>query len=243
MIKPKEKIEINKEKVAFKLKATLKEKIYEIFENILSISLLSNTKFLIFLINNILWNIGNLIFLVTLPEYHETIKLTDFQAAWVLSAIGICSTLGRFFMGLSAHFCKQHIWSYLLPNVLSGVLLLSYPFSPNYAMNVILSSGYGLLFGAQLGLIALLTAEEFGIEQMPAAYGYCMFADGIGALLGPPLSGLLFDATKQYSISFIVGGVVTIFAGLLIILFPVIDKLRDSFKTRAKDLILCETIK
>lgn len=190
--------------------------------------MLSDVKFLILLLNNVLWNLGNLIFLVTLPDYHKAIPMSNLEAAWVLSAVGICSTLGRFFMGFSAKCCKQHIWPYLIPNVISGVLLLSYPFSLSYTMNLILCSGYGLLFGAQLGLLALLTAEEFGLERLPAAYGYCMFADGIGALIGPPLSGLLFDTTKQHVISFIFGGAVTIFSGLLIILLPVIDRLKRS---------------
>ncbi|CAD5117628.1 DgyrCDS6382 [Dimorphilus gyrociliatus] len=240
LVKPlKKSVKDEQEHSIFLFKTSVKEKIYNTLESIASLSLLTDAKFLILLLNNVLWNIGNLIFLVTLPDYNKAINLPDWKSAWVLSTVGICSTLGRFFMGCGAKCCKRHIWPYLIPNVISGILLLFYPFRLSYTMNIILCSGYGLLFGAQIGLLALITVEEFGLERLPAAYGYCMFADGIGALIGPPLSGLLYDITHQHVVSFVVGGAVTVFSGLLIILLPIIDRLKRS---TTENLTTVETV-
>ena len=40
------------------------------------------------------------------------------------------------------------------------------------------------------------------MARLTSAYGYLMFANGAGALMGPPIAGLLFDVTQSYDAGF-----------------------------------------
>ena len=52
------------------------------------------------------------------------------------------------------------------------------------------SAIYGLAFGTQVGVLAVVTVELFGVQKLTSAYGYLMFGNGAGAMMGPPIAGM-----------------------------------------------------
>lgn len=160
-------------------------------DNVFNLSLLKDIKFIIFLINNILWNIGSLILLVVCIDYANSKGIAKEKGAVLVSTVGFCSLVGCILVALLAghHKCNRFIL-FIISTSISGVAIGMYPSSDAFVALLSFSAIYGLFFGAQLGVIAVVTAELFGVERLTSAYGYLMFGNGAGALVGPPLAGM-----------------------------------------------------
>jgi OFA family oxalate/formate antiporter-like MFS transporter len=70
----------------------------------------------------------------------------------------------------------------------------------------------GFNFGGNFALFPLLTAESFGTKNLGANYGAVFTAYGIGGILGPMLSGGVWDALGSYQWAFIPAGVACLLA-------------------------------
>jgi len=76
----------------------------------------------------------------------------------------------------------------------------------------------GFNFGGNFALFPLLTAENFGTKNLGANYGAVFTAYGIGGILGPILSGGVWDTLGSYQWAFIPAGVACLLAMALAIL-------------------------
>ena len=136
------------------------------------------------------------------------------------------NTCGRLVAAVMGNFGEAHSLPFFVYTVscgFTGVIVCLFALYQSYAAFVIYSGAYGLCFGVQLGFLAALTAELFGVARLTSAYGYLMFANGAGALMGPPIAGLLFDFTKSYDAGFYFGGSVTIFSAGIMGLIPYLN--------------------
>ena len=159
-------------------------------ESIFNLSLLKDASFIIFLFNNILWNIGSLILLVICTDYAYKQGIAKSQGAILISVVGLCSLIGRLMVALLAnHKCCNRFFIFIASTAVSGVAIGLYPVAKTLAIMIFFSAMYGLFFGAQVGVLAVVTAELFGVERLTSAYGYLMFGNGAGAMLGPPIAG------------------------------------------------------
>ena len=160
-------------------------------QTIFNVSLLRNTKFIIFLANNVLWNIGSLILVVVVADYALQQDISKQHSSYLVSALCLSSLLGRvliaFIAGCSR--CNRFVL-FIISTAITGVVITLYPFFHSYVGLMVLSITYGIFFGVQLGLLAVITVELFGIERLTSAYGYLMFGNGTGALMGPPIAGM-----------------------------------------------------
>jgi len=192
-------------------------------------SLLKNATFWTYLINNVLFNVGSLILFVLLPDFCSELGISPRESTWLLSLIGVMNTAGRLVAAIMGNFGQAHhlpFFVYTFSCGLTGVIVCLFALYQSYAAFVIYSGAYGLCFGVQLGFLAALTAELFGVARLTSAYGYLMFANGAGALMGPPIAGLLFDVTKTYDAGFYFGGAVTVLAAALMGLVPYLNSRR-----------------
>ena len=78
--------------------------------------------------------------------------------------------------------------------------------------------------------LAYLVSRYFGLRAYGVVYGAQLSAFGIGAGLGPPLTGLVFDQTHSYQAALIVG-IPLFFAGAALIAtlgrYPIFAPLSD----------------
>ncbi|MGC8817361.1 MAG: L-lactate MFS transporter [Candidatus Hadarchaeum sp.] len=65
----------------------------------------------------------------------------------------------------------------------------------------------GFCFGGNLSMFPSATADLFGTKYYGINYGFVFTAYGIGGVLGPYLSGYLFDLTKSYLWAFQIAGI------------------------------------
>lgn len=159
-------------------------------ENIFNLDLMKDPKFLIFLINNILWNIGSLILLVICTDFAYKHDVSKNQGALLVSTIGLCSLIGRVMVALlGGHRRVNRFYIFIASTAVSGLTIALYPMNAEYIAMLSVSAVYGLAFGTQVGVLAVVTVELFGVQKLTSAYGYLMFGNGTGAMLGPPIAG------------------------------------------------------
>lgn len=65
----------------------------------------------------------------------------------------------------------------------------------------------GFCFGGNLSIFPSATAEFFGTKYYGMNYGFVFTAYGIGGVLGPYLSGYIFDTTASYLWAFQIAGI------------------------------------
>lgn len=203
-----------------------------------NISLLRDPKFVIFLLNNILWNIGSLILLVICTDYAWHRGIPKDKGAVLVSTVGFGSLIGRVLIALGASHprCNRFL-VFVVSTAISGVAISFYPVHDSFMWLVICSATYGLFFGFQLGVLAVVTSELFGVERLTSAYGYLMFGNGAGAMMGPPIAGWIYDSTQSYEVAFILGGVVTVISAIILGCIPVLaerEKKAHSLPTKLK---------
>ncbi|XP_013415330.1 monocarboxylate transporter 9 isoform X2 [Lingula anatina] len=199
--------------------------------------ILHEWKFILLAINHILWNIGSLIYVVLIPDYAHMHTGTNMDTcAFLLSIFGVASFTGRILVAVITINKKiSRFYLFLTATAVTGVAIALVPTTRDYIPLATFSAIYGLFFGIQIPLIAALATEMFGLERLPNVYGYFMFGDGVGALLGPPIAGWLFDLTQSFEAPFYCGGGVTIFAAIIIL--PIsLSKLFQNRKTCIKSI-------
>ena len=151
-------------------------------------------EFVMYFISNIGWNAGGGILLIFLPKYMTSVGLTEQNASLAFSLFGAGSFIGCILGGLLGNIkCCDRIILYICGNVGVGLLtlLLSLPYFHNFASQLFLVLGFGLLFGIILGLLVVVTSDLLGTEALGYGFGYLMLANGIGIFSGPPIAGML----------------------------------------------------
>jgi MFS family permease len=74
----------------------------------------------------------------------------------------------------------------------------------------------GLALGAEGDLMAYGVSRYFGLHAFGEIYGYALAAFGLGAVVGPLLMGMSFDATGSYRLALtVLGGATLTAAGLM----------------------------
>jgi predicted MFS family arabinose efflux permease len=119
------------------------------------------------------------------------------SAASLVSVIfGIC-TFGKVVMGLVADRVTARVatTATLLLNAVGVLLLLGVQ---HVWVIAPLLATFGFLQAAPLILFPLLTAESMGLKRYGAIFGIVSVANTLGAVFGPPVAGVIFDATHSY---------------------------------------------
>ena len=173
----------------FSLKKNTQQSSYQC-SSLFEFSLLKDCKFILFLFNNILWNIGSLILFNVITDYAIYHGIEKDRSAYLLSCIGFCNFFGRLLVAFVAiHKSCNRLAIFVISTAVTGITIAVFPLSHDYVTLMVLSGIYGLFFGIQLGVLAVVTVELFGVHRLTSAYGYLMFGNGAGALIGPPLAG------------------------------------------------------
>ena len=158
------------------------------------VSLFKDWAFILFLLNNFLFNFGSLIVFVLIVDYAEFVGMTTYHGVYLISILGISNAAGR---GLVAIFgmcdCNSLIL-YLVTCVVSGVAicLVNLPIegvTNRFYLVAVCCAVYGLFCGIQLANLAIVTSSLVSTRQLNTAYGVTMLMNGAGAATGPPFAG------------------------------------------------------
>jgi MFS family permease len=175
-------------------------------------------------INSFLSSLALFVPFVYLPAFAHDHGISEVAAAALVGVIGGASVAGRLGLGAMADrfgaiFLLKACYLVLAGSFAIWLAGASYPVLVAFAL--VLGAGYG-------GFVALspaVIAELFGVNRLGTVMGILYTSGGVGALLGPPLAGMIIDRTGSYrwAIVYSLLGALASYAVLL----PLKDRERD----------------
>lgn len=124
---------------------------------------------------------------------------TPLGAAGIASLIGIFSIIGRLGTGLLLdRFPAQNVGAlaFLLPIAGCALLLTG---GANPVNQAVAAATFGLTVGAEVDVIAYLSARYFGLRNFGGLYGAMVMALSLGTSFGPLSAGAIFDRFGSYA--------------------------------------------
>jgi sugar phosphate permease len=139
--------------------------------------------------------------LIHMAAYLTDIGYKSANVAFAISLVFASTVFGKVFMGYVADRLTARIA--LTVNFVAQTLGLLLVFGArSVAVAVVFVPLYGFTLGPPLMLIPLLIAESLGLRRYGSLSGILGVPGTIGAVLGPPVAGYIFDVTHSYSSAF-----------------------------------------
>ena len=139
----------------------------------LNIKLLTDKKFALIGVSNFFGFLGFYIPFVYLPSM-ATSKgdISSEEAAFLLSIIGICNTVGRVITGLISDLpCVDSMVVVNISLFLSSISLFIMPFLSDIISFGVISGLFGLFIAAYIALTSIVLVDFCGIDNLTSAFG------------------------------------------------------------------------
>ena len=131
---------------------------------------------------------------VYLPDFAEDQGASTVAAAALVSVVGGASIAGRLVLGPVADRVGR-VRTYRACYVVMGLSFAIWLVAPSYPWLVVFALVMGGAYGGFIALSPAVAAEVFGVTNLGRLVGVLYTGAGLGALVGPPLAGLLIDAS------------------------------------------------
>ncbi|KAK3096236.1 hypothetical protein FSP39_024822 [Pinctada imbricata] len=186
--------------------------------------------FIMFLISNFI-----LYFWYDLPyvfffDYTIELGLSNERAAYLISIIGIVSTVGQVMYGIIADRNIHLAILYTVSLIICGFSVLAIPLVKDYTMLCLIAGSIGLFISANYCLTPVILVEIVGVDKLTNAYGLIMMVQGVANLFGPPVAGKLYDVSGSYYNTFFIGGLLISFSGVLVVVVEILRYFKDRCK-------------
>lgn len=146
--------------------------------------------------------LGITAFVVHLVPMLTDVGISPLRAVSAESALSLAAIVGRLVAGLVMdRWFAPRVAAAVLAFPIVASLILIRPHS-TYADGIIAASLIGLSIGAEFNMVAFLAAKYFGMRNFGAIHGLLYATFTAGAVIGPPLIGLLYLIHGNYSLSF-----------------------------------------
>ncbi|XP_072013644.1 monocarboxylate transporter 13-like [Amphiura filiformis] len=190
-------------------------------------TLLKNFYFVLLLIGYFLHGIAYNIFLMFISARAVNTGISELNAAYLLSAIGVSSIVSRLTHGyiIDYHIMSASVLT-ALAYAIAGISSLLNPVSDSYPLLICLSVVIGLTSGVFNSTVPIIAKEYVGAKQVSAGTGLILLIIGVSLMLGAYVTGVLADATGSYDIPFYLAGACFLLCSLLIFTFPGIKYLK-----------------
>ncbi len=155
--------------------------------------------------------VSNLVPILTSLQFERT------QAGVIAGLLGLASFTGRIGTG----FPLDRFNSNLVAGSLVGLPVITCVLLLNAEGNAVMAAAailiFGLAFGAEVDVIAYLTAEKFGTARYGTIFGFMTTSWYLATAAGPVLFSLVFDMTGNYA--FALKAAIPLFALTSLLLF------------------------
>lgn len=132
--------------------------------------------------------------------------LASSDAALLVVVMGALNIVGRVVLGgVADRVGRVRIFQISLAAMTLSIVL--WPLAQGQAGLTAFVATYGFFAGAFISLLFAMTADYFGVERLPGITGLLNTAAALGTLLGPSVSGAIFDTTGSYTTAIWVAGV------------------------------------
>lgn len=133
--------------------------------------------------------------------------------------IGVASGTGRLIFGKIAD--NRRVDRVLLQQLsffLIGLLTILMTKSPSFVLLQIIALGMGVFDGCFISLLGPIAFDLCGQEGAGQAIGFLLGFCSIPLTIGPPIAGMIYDATKSYTLPFILAGIPPIVCSFILCL-------------------------
>ncbi len=163
----------------------------------------------------IFWSICLQMVMINIDKHAIGLDIPKVVAANFIAMIGIFSIIGRLMMGAVSDRLggKRTLASCLVLQALAMFWLLK---ATDVWMLYLFAAVFGFAYGGCVPLLPVIAGELFKLKAIGAIIGVQMLGVAIGGAIGPVLGGRMFDVTGTYYLAFIVGGICTILALILL---------------------------
>jgi sugar phosphate permease len=147
--------------------------------------------------------------------YLSSIGIPRWTSGWVVMAIQFFSIAGRTSCGwFGDRFDKRRVTAFGMALQGIGMLLFNYVDIAGTWLLVTFIIVYGIGFGGPVTMSASMVREYFGRMNLGTVLGLATGVAYVGSLIGPPLTGLIYDTYGSYQVAwFIMAGLA--FAGMV----------------------------
>ena len=161
--------------------------------------------------------------LVHIVPHSTDLAISAASAANILAVIGVGSVAGRIMMGGAGDRIgnKQ---AFTICAILMFITLLWLLVAREVWMLYLFAVVFGFAYGGYGPLIAVISAELFGLSSLGVILGLVTFWITFGAAGGPAVAGGIFDMTSSYQSAFLVCIALSIVAIIIALLLrPITD--------------------
>ncbi|XP_005112301.1 monocarboxylate transporter 12 [Aplysia californica] len=208
-------------------------------KKLFNFQLLKNVPFLLYCLSIWLFTLAFKAAFTFLPALVKSRDISESKAALVLSIAGIVDTLGRIAAGLLLDREFIRPFRTILYNsfqfVVAAIAFIM-PMMQDFWGFVAIACLYACFTGAYVSQKSVIVVDILGIEHMASSFGILICFQGLGTMMGPPLSGALKDHFGSYDEAFYLGGGCMILASLLMVASNValsMQRRRKSRETKA----------
>ena len=156
---------------------------------------------------------------VHLPAHITDLGFSSVQAGYVIMIYSLVAAVAQIIGGyFGDKYTKKYVLSIFL--VFQSLSLFILSFIKNIYGIIIFSICYGIGFGGRNPLLTSIRGDYFDRANFATLFGISGIVINIGTVLSPVLSGYLFDLKGDYTVAFIVLGILAIVGSVLSILLP-----------------------
>jgi MFS family permease len=155
--------------------------------------LFTDFDFNVYFLNCILWNALEVALSAFGPDlvHSSGVKSLD-DAALIMTACGCGVFCGAVFGAIiGSIWTKHHLLQFSSACVLCGVLVAIMPVFNTFTQFVVIFLFAGMCMGVIEGLCSVVLIDLMGMRNFEQAIGFISFANGIGAFIGPLVTGRL----------------------------------------------------
>ncbi|XP_055939891.1 monocarboxylate transporter 14-like [Argiope bruennichi] len=201
----------------------------EAFREMMNFKLMTNIIFLMFGLSNFFTNIGfNVPYVYTKDRAIGLNIANETYASFLISIIGIANTIGRVVLGyLSDRSFINRLWLYNGSLALCGFATAFSSFCLSYEWMAVYAAVFGATSGAYVSLTSVILVDLLGLEKLTNAFGLLLLFEGVACLIGPPITGWLYDFTGSYDPGFYASGTMIAISGLMLFFIPCVQRLLE----------------
>jgi MFS family permease len=160
---------------------------------------------------------------IHLVKYATEVGISSSKASYLVSVMGVGSTIGRLFFGkLSAGSPRKRVNLFIFSTFATGFFTCLLPLlaKAGFGGFIVFVICYGSVAGAFIAMMPVVTADLVGLRKLPRSLGLQFSAQVGTVMIGPVLVGLVADSTGSYSYAFLVSGVLLIISTIPLLIVP-----------------------
>ena len=180
---------------------------------------LTSRPFLLYAAATFLTSLGLFTPLVHLPNYARDHGLGDGAGVLLLGLFGFGSLAGRFLLGAIADRFGRRPTLAATFAIMGAMCVLWWASTAVWSLGIF-AVVFGTCYGGYVALSPALMMDYFGGRNVSGIIGILYSAAGIGALVGPTLSGLAFDLLQSYAIPILAAAVFNLLATAVMLATP-----------------------